>query len=678
MTQTAPCLFCLKSRNTADLAAGEMIVISSQTGLLPTICTDCLKQLAKYIIDMHEEPNNTTSTPDPLAPELNCSFGRESSRGVRSMWTCGDFYTFDDDTGAEALLRVGDQLDSMYLSGQKNVRKRASVFICSQCVCKLIFQRCRPSVESFESKLFEAAMRKPSARLAKITDGFDCPTCAQSSLKVVVTLRVPCNGWDYVEQQLLLCTNCQNHFTAIFRKGRDGNRSLYYGRSFPRKAWMRLESHWLTCLNRNDVNCNCQIHQVSADTLPELLSEEWFKVIRTTSATDPEITPFSSWLNKSILPTVVHETMSESLDVNGFNVAFYPDGQLRSFGVCYEGDFEHSWRIELDNNNPTGIVTLKFGSSIGKSESFAHGHTQMLGGCERARSQVGYKEWICEWIGKIFAVEQCWRAAEIELRRLEATETDFAPNSSGQPPGVSSRKQNMVPLGCPQCTRDSLQRVDAIELDDPEWNEQQLQMFNCGHCHLHVVGWYRESRRGALSSEGGHYDAIPLNKRQSDLLRAWMRTCPSPLNVNCKCAAHKWFNRQRECLSDFFENPIRFELIRYEDNTEFGVDQAPQCSLCNTPLAEVRRLIKGNVGGICEECVDFATNTIDKQVCREKNGNVYMPILGPNKLFPLAKCLLCGRPRDIFQTTIIGPKVVICQACIRQGKQMIVDPARNV
>jgi hypothetical protein len=96
---------------------------------------------------------------------------------------------------------------------------------------------------------------------------------------------------------------------------------------------------------------------------------------------------------------------------------------------------------------------------------------------------------------------------------------------------------------------------------------------------------------------------------------------------------------------------------------------AIRCSFCGKAEAEVAKLIAGQAGFICDECVRVCTGLIAEdrvvaqQAIAEQAPRPKEPTSPPGA-GPTAYCAFCGRPLPWDEAVLVPEQGAYCPACI--------------
>ncbi len=96
-------------------------------------------------------------------------------------------------------------------------------------------------------------------------------------------------------------------------------------------------------------------------------------------------------------------------------------------------------------------------------------------------------------------------------------------------------------LSCPACTSSSSLKIEqSIELPpDSRSDEIRVQVLRCTSCDFTGVGVYEESRRGSFDSDTFDHYGFFINPSEWQVLSELIKTCPTPRDKRCSCAAHQ-------------------------------------------------------------------------------------------------------------------------------------------
>lgn len=124
-----------------------------------------------------------------------------------------------------------------------------------------------------------------------------------------------------------------------------------------------------------------------------------------------------------------------------------------------------------------------------------------------------------------------------------------------------TEKPALAQFLCPHCSNASFQLMWKLELPpSDDWDSEQAQLYKCGGCGFHGIGWYEESRRGSGDAVSQHR-GFTVGSLYWKSLAHWFTGCPEPDNKQCSCYSHKWLKQQGR-FPELSEHAAWFELKR--------------------------------------------------------------------------------------------------------------------
>jgi len=102
-----------------------------------------------------------------------------------------------------------------------------------------------------------------------------------------------------------------------------------------------------------------------------------------------------------------------------------------------------------------------------------------------------------------------------------------------------------MPFWCPKCSSYSIEITDTLQFaPDNRSDEICLQGLHCGRCGFSALGVYEESRRGRLDAASWEHTGYRLAGDELAVILTAVRTCPTPNDPLCHCAAHLLLGRK--------------------------------------------------------------------------------------------------------------------------------------
>jgi hypothetical protein len=89
-----------------------------------------------------------------------------------------------------------------------------------------------------------------------------------------------------------------------------------------------------------------------------------------------------------------------------------------------------------------------------------------------------------------------------------------------------------------------------------------------------------------------------------------------------------------------------------------------RCSFCGKAEAEVAKLIAGQAGFICDECVRVCTSLITGEGAMPSQGLKPEGGTSPLDRGPTAFCAFCGRPVAWDEAVLVPEEGAYCPACV--------------